>query len=314
MSDGRSKRSGDGATFLRGHGHSLVLLVVGVAVVAFVVVPVALMWARVHPARVPLDDDPGRHGLRYEDVAFASPLDGTTLSGWLIHAVQPTGRTLIVVPGIDSNRLVGGITLALAEDLVADGFDVLAFDLRAQGESDGDTLSFGAREQDDVLGAVAFARARGAHHVAVLGFSMGAAAAVLAAVRTPDIEALILDSAFADWEATLRDELRSAWHLPGPLVDYAVFLYEVLSGTDPGSVAPAEVVGALAPRAMLFIAGTDDPAVYPGDGAAMAASVGPSATFILVPRAGHVGGFATDPKAYVASVRAFLAAALPAGP
>ena len=292
--------------FLRRHGRSLVLLFVG----AVVVVPVALMWARVHPARVPLDDDPGRHGLRYEDVAFASPLDGTTLRGWYIHAPRWSGRTLVVVPGIDSNRLVGGITLALAEDLVADGFDVLAFDLRAQGESDGDTLSFGAREQHDILGAVAFARARGARRVAVLGFSMGAAAAMLAAARTPDIEALVLDSAFAAWEETLRDELRSAWHLPGPLVDYGVLLYGFLSGTNPASVAPADAVDHLAGRPMLFVAGADDRTVDPADGAAMAASAGPSATFVPVPGAGHVGAFDVDPAAYSARLRGFLGSAL----
>jgi uncharacterized protein len=296
------------AGFLRRHGRSLVLLVVGVAVV----VPVALMWARVHPRRVALDDDPGRHGLRHDDVAFASPLDGTTLRGWYIPAPRTTGRAVVIVPGIDDNRLVSGIALPLAAGLVADGFDVLAFDLRAQGASDGDTLSFGAREQDDVLGAVAFARARGARHVAALGFSMGAAAAMLAAARSPDVEALVLDSAFASWPATLREQLRSGWHLPDPLVDYGVLLYRVLSGTDPATVVPADVVDDLATRPILFIAGADDRAVDPADGARMAAAAGPSAQYVLVPGAGHVGAYRADPAAYTARVRAFLADALPA--
>jgi pimeloyl-ACP methyl ester carboxylesterase len=296
--------------FLHRHGRSLVLFVVGVAVVA----PVALMCARVHPRRVALDDDPGRHGLRFQDVAFASPLDGTTLRGWHIPAPRTTGRAVVIVPGIDDNRLVSGIALSLAAGLVADGFDVLAFDLRAQGESDGDTLSFGAREQDDVLGAVAFARARGARHVAVVGFSMGAAAAMLAAARSPDVEALVLDSAFASWADTLRRQLRSGWHLPGPLVDYAVLLYRVLSGTDPAEVVPADVVEGLATRPMLFIAGADDQAVDPADGAAMAAAAGPLAEYVLGPGAGHVGAYRADPAAYIARVRAFLAAAVPPAP
>lgn len=288
----------------------LIVLVVGVAVV----LPAALMWMRVHPARVPLGDDPGRHGLRYEDISFASPLDGTTLRGWYIRAPQPTGRALVIVPGIDDNRLVSGISLGLAVDLVADGFDVLAFDLRCQGESDGDTLSFGAREQDDVLGAVAAARARGARHVAVIGFSMGTAAAMLAAARSPDIEALVLDSAFADLTPTLGDELRSDYHLPQPIVAYALFLYGVLSGTDPAAVAPAAVVGALAARPMLFIAGVDDRTVAPGDGAAMAAAAGANAEYVLVPGVGHIGAFSIDPPAYSGRVRAFLAAAMPPEP
>ena len=296
--------------FVRRHGRSLLVLLIGITVV----LPAVLMWARVHPYRVALDDDPGRHGLRYEDISFASPLDGTILRGWYIPASMPSGRVVVITPGIDSNRLVGGISLLLATDLVADGFDVLAFDFRGQGESDGDTLSFGAREQHDVIGAVAAARARGARHVAVLGFSMGAAAAMLAAARSPDIEALVLDSAFADLTDTLSTEFRSTWHLPGPVLAYALFLYEVLSGTDPATVRPADAVGALATRPLLFIAGADDQTVTPTDGAAMARAAGAQAEYVLVPGAGHVGAFFVDPSAYAGRVRAFLAAAVPPEP
>ena len=297
----------------RRHGRSLGALFVGVVVV-IAVLPAAAMWGRVHPPRVPLDDDPGRHGLRYEDVAFPSPLDGTILRGWYIPAPRPTGRAVVIVPGIDDNRLVSGISLRLAADLVADGFDVLAFDLRAQGTSDGDTLTFGAREQDDVLGAVAVARAHGARHVAVIGFSMGAAAAMLAAARSPDIEALVLDSAFADLRDTLGTGIGSTWHVPGPIVSYALFLYRVLSGTDPASVVPAAAIPALSTRPTLFIAGADDRTVKPTDGAEMAREAGVKAEYLLVPGADHVGAFVVDPPAYAGRVRAFLAAAVPPVP
>jgi pimeloyl-ACP methyl ester carboxylesterase len=297
----------------RRHGRNLGALFVGVVVV-IAVLPAAAMWGRVHPPRVPLDDDPGRHGLRYEEIAFPSPLDGTILRGWYVLAPRPTGRAVVIVPGIDDNRLVSGISLRLAADLVADGFDVLAFDLRAQGTSDGDTLTFGAREQDDVLGAVAVARARGAHHVAIVGFSMGAAAAMLAAARSPDIEALVLDSALADLRDTLGAGIGSTWHVPGPLVGYALFLYRMLSGTDPASVMPAAAIPALSTRPMLFIAGADDQAVKPTDGADMARAAGAKAEYLLVPGAGHVGAFFVDPSAYAGRVRAFLAAAVPPEP
>jgi pimeloyl-ACP methyl ester carboxylesterase len=296
--------------FVRRHVRSLLVALLGI----IVVLPAVPMWARVHPSRVPLADDPGRHGLRYEDISFPSPLDGTNLRGWYMPALRPTGRALVVVPGIDSNRLVGGISLRLAADLVGDGFDVLAFDLRDQGTSDGDTLSFGAREQYDVVGAVAVARAHGARHVAVIGLSMGAAAAMLAAARSPDIEALVLDSAFADLRETLGAGIGATWHVPGPVVGYALFLYRVLSGTDPASVVPADTIRILATRPLLFIAGADDEAVKPSDGASMARAAGANAEYVLVPGAGHVGAFFADPSAYVGRVRAFLAAAVPPEP
>ena len=296
--------------WMRGHWRGLAVLLIAIVLL----LPVGVMWVRVHPPRTPLDDDPGHHGLGYEDVSFASPLDGTILRGWYVPAPQSTGRTVVIAPGIDSNRLVGGISLPLAVALVADGFDVLAFDMRAQGTSEGDTLSFGAREQDDVLGAVAAARAHGARHVAVIGFSMGTAAAMLAAARTPDIEALVLDSAFADLPATLENEFRATWHMPAPGVAYAMFLYQVMSGTDPATVVPADAIGALASRPLLFIAGADDRTVMPADGESMAATAGTTAAYVLVPGAGHVGAYFVDPPAYSARIRAFLAAAMPPGP
>jgi len=137
---------------------------------------------------------------------------------------------------------------------------------------------------------------------------------MLAAARSPDIEALVLDSAFADLRETLGTGIGTTWHVPGPVVAYALFLYRVLSGTDPASVVPADTIRVLATRPLLFIAGAEDQAVKPSDGASMARAAGANAEYVLVPGAGHVGAFFADSSAYVGRVRAFLAAALPPEP
>ena len=78
--------------------------------------------------------------------------------------------------------------------------------------------------------------------------------------------------------------------------------------------APADAVPALSGRPLLFIAGADDRAVRPTEGAAMANAAGAKAEYLLVSGAGHVGAFFVDPSAYASRVRAFLAAALPMEP
>ena len=88
-------------------------LVVVVLVVVGAAVPAVIAY-RLHPARVPVDDDPGRHGLSYEAISFASLLDGAPLSGWYMPTPESTGRAIVVAPGIDNNRLQSGITLRLA--------------------------------------------------------------------------------------------------------------------------------------------------------------------------------------------------------
>jgi uncharacterized protein len=286
------------------------LVTIEVAVLGLVVVPVKLMYDQTHPSKVPLTDSPALHGLAFSAISFASPLDGTTLRGWYLPAPRPTGRTVVIAPGISDNRQAGGITLGLAPPLLSAGFDVLAFDFRAEGESDGDTQSFGVREQDDLLGAVAFARNRGARHVAVVGYSMGGVSAILAAARSPEIEAIVADSAFADLRTTIERRMQSIG-FPQFLAPYGRFLYGALSGTDPASAVPLDVVRTIAPRPMLFIAGTADSFVPATDTEDLASRAGPSAALWLVPGAEHVGSFAADPARYIARVVAFLRGSLP---
>jgi uncharacterized protein len=286
------------------------LVTLEVVVLGLVVVPVKLMYDQTHPSKVPLTDSPALHGLAFSTISFASPVDGTTLRGWYLPSPRPTGRTVVIAPGISDNRQVSGITLGLAPALLGAGFDLLAFDFRAEGESDGDTQSFGVREQDDLLGAVAFARNQGARHVAVIGFSMGAASAILAAARSPDIEAIVADSAFADLRTTIERRMESVG-FPRILAPYGRWLYGALSGTDPASAVPSNVVARVAPRPMLFIAGTADTFVPSTDTEDLASRAGPSAAQWLVHGAPHVGSFAADPAQYIARVIAFFEASLP---
>jgi len=281
-------------------------------VVTAIVVPVGLMYHRVHPDRVALDDDPGRHGIAYQDVAFASPLDGVALSGWYMATPHPTGRAIVIVPGIDNNRLVSGIALRLAPGLLETGFDVLTFDLRGEGESGGDSITFGVREQWDVLGAVAEAQALGAKRVGVLGFSLGGVSSILAAARSQDITALVVDSTFADWTETLSRELGAAYHLPEPAVAYGLALYRLVSGTEPNEVSPVRAVGAIAPRPVLIIQGTADATVPVSDSERLLDAAGAAtADRWLVPGGRHNESYFADEGAYLGRVTTFFASAMP---
>lgn len=286
------------------------MVVLGAVVVLAVVAPLGLWYVRLHPFHGTLNDDPGRHGLAFEPVAFESQ-DGTSLRGWYLPAPHPTGRTIVVVPGIDADRLVGGVTLALAPSLLDAGFDVLAFDLRAEAESGGGPITFGAREQGDVLAAVALARERCATRVGVLGFSLGAGASILATAASDDIDALATDSAFAELTDALRHELEANWHLPAPLASYVLLFYPLLSGTDPADVSPVSVISSIAPRPILLIHGTADETVPLADSERLLAAADPATTERwLVAGGRHTRSWFVDPVAYAARVTAFFEVAL----
>lgn len=295
----------------------LLALALVTALALGVLLPAGLWYLRLHPFRVAVDDDPGHHGLGFEAVAFVSRTDGTSLRGWYLPAPRSTGRAIVIVPGIDDNRLVGGVTLRLAPALLEAGFDVLAFDLRGEGESGGGPITFGAREQGDVLAAVDEARSRGAARVGVLAFSLGGAASILAAADPEAIDALVTDSAFADLDETLRRELEGLG-LPSPVIEYGLRFYPPLSGTDPAAVSPVAVIGAIPPRPILLIHGTADETVPVEDSARLLAAASragvPGAATTerwLVEGGRHTKSFFVDPEAYAARVTDFFERALP---
>lgn len=111
-----------------------------------------------------------------ERVSFRNPR-GLNLVGDL----YPGGSSAIVVAhGFTGDRHEDGRLDAAARALHRDGYTVVAFDFAGSGESDDDPVTIEG-EADDMRGALSFLRDRGAGDVGVLGFSLGAVAAVRAA-------------------------------------------------------------------------------------------------------------------------------------
>ena len=118
--------------------------------------------------------------------------------------------------------------LEALETVLACGAALAAFDCAGSGLSEGDYVTLGWSERDDVAAIVAHLRGAGlAGAVALWGRSMGAAAALMHAPRDPSLAGLVLDSPFADLRQ-LANELidagrgRVPYHVPGIVVGTAL--------------------------------------------------------------------------------------------
>jgi uncharacterized protein len=144
-------------------------------------------------ARRPPDkaDSLENYGLTAEAAEFQSG-DGVILRGWYV-AAENSVKTVIVCSGANGSL---DADVHVAPWLHEAGFNVLLFNWRAHGQSDGNVVTLGFNERYDLIAAVQFAKAQGAERIGVLGFSMGGTVAIDTAAVYEDINAIVADSPF----------------------------------------------------------------------------------------------------------------------
>jgi pimeloyl-ACP methyl ester carboxylesterase len=264
--------------------------------------------------RRPFTQAPEQYGLAYEGVTFPSRVDALRLQGWLL-AVAPgvaARRPIVVVHGRNSDRQgeVQGHILGIAAALVGRGHPVLLFDLRSHGRSPGARYTLGAHEVRDVGGAIDLLDRRGMVRdgVNLLGFSMGAAAAMLAAPGDPRVRAIAEDSGYADLHGLLEEQVPKASGLPPFFTPGVVLMARPLLGVDARKIRPMDGLPQLAARgtALLVIHAEADPLVPASHGRRLAAAYGPRAETLFVQSTTHVGSHAADPTTYLSRLTAFF--------
>jgi uncharacterized protein len=125
-----------------------------------------------------------------EDVTFQGA--GVSMRGWRCRASQPRRGTIVYLHGVADNR---GSGAGVVQRYTARGFDVIAYDSRAHGESAGDFCSYGFFEKDD-LRRVIDEIASGP--VVLIGTSLGAAVALQEAAGDSRVTTIIAAEVFSD--------------------------------------------------------------------------------------------------------------------
>lgn len=193
--------------------------------------------------RIPVRDSPTSVALEYQDVSFPSRGDGIVLKGWFLPGQGDT--VLLIVHGGFQNRIDYDIdTLGLSRDLVQKGYNILLFDLRGRGESEGKGRTL-LNTESDIGGAVDYLKSKGylSESVGIIGYCSGAASACIFASEE-NIGALVLDGCFTTVRGMFVKQA-TVKHIPEFLLDLFIpgvsFMVKNLYGyepLDPVSVAP----------------------------------------------------------------------------
>jgi pimeloyl-ACP methyl ester carboxylesterase len=170
------------------------------------------------------------------------------------------------------------------------GYAVLALDLRGQGDSGGDFVTHGGLEQDDVVAAVNFVWRRHdtGQDVALWGIGDGAAAAHIAAVRVPEVRALISESASPSLRHDVERWLAREYGLPPfPLAGEVLWTMGAWLDFAPDEVDVLLAASHFRPRPILVVAAEDDRVVRPVEAKRIYDRSGGFREIWIAPGAGH---------------------------
>jgi uncharacterized protein len=140
--------------------------------------------------------------------------------------------------------------------------NILLFDFRSHGESQGDMISIGHYEQKDIAAAVQFLRHNEQTKQLPLigfGFSMGAASLIGAAARGVVFDGLILDSSFARLDAQLARVFQRKTGLPTfPFMPVAQWMFEYIAHYRVDQVSPADMIAHISCPLLIVHSHDDD--------------------------------------------------------
>ncbi|MBV9125742.1 MAG: alpha/beta fold hydrolase [Planctomycetes bacterium] len=263
--------------------------------------------AALHPLHTVPKRTPAALGLAFEEVRLRTA-DGVRLAAWLVPHPQARGNVLFC-HGHGRNR---GHVAGLLPTLHGLGLNVLAFDFRGHGDSDGETSTFGRREVQDLLAAEAYLRERyPGKPLFLVGISLGAAVSLQALPHLANVQGVWSEGAFARLCVPVEHQFGLLPRcLRGPLVAGYHWLGWLDCGLWVPEVNPVEAVaGTSVP--IYFCHGKKDELVPVTEGEALEAAYGGPKEHWWVEDASHYNVRQRHPEEYLGRLRSFIEDRLP---
>lgn len=256
-------------------------------------------WMLGRPVQIGIGNPPA--DMDAQPITFQSD-SGASVHAWWCPTRNGHGVVLLL-PGIRANRLS---MVNRARFLQHAHYSVLLIDFQATGETKGDHITFGWKESRDVIAAVNFLRtAEPSSHIAIVGSSLGGAAALLA---TPPlkVDGLVLEAVYPTIENATRNRLQNYL---GPLGRFAAPL--LLSqlhprlGISANDLRPVDHIAAV-DCPVLIISGEKDRDTRPDDTRMLFSRAHDPKQLWFIPNTGHVDLHNAAQTAYEARVLKFL--------
>jgi fermentation-respiration switch protein FrsA (DUF1100 family) len=228
---------------------------------------------------------PADYGMPYEE-ATVTTADGLKLVGWFVPSQN--GASLILVHGYKDRR---ESMLQVANVLHRHGYGLLILSVRAHDSSDGELITFGHYEMQDLDAWYAYEIAHpgvDAGEIGIFGVSMGGSLALQYSARNPHIAAIVADSAFSSLSDTVATSVKFFTGLPPfPFAPMILFWSQRESGFDVTEIDAKQWIPQLSPRPVFVMQGDADVVVSPQSGERLYEAAGQPKEFWHEPDVGH---------------------------
>lgn len=161
------------------------------------------------------------------------------------------------------------------------GFDVIAYDNRAHGDSDGEVCTYGYYEKEDLKHVIEGARAA---PIFLVGTSLGAAVALQTAADDPRVSGVVAAEVFSDLRTVARE--RTPFFLPEHVIRKAFKIAEQRGRFEIDAVSPADAARRIRVP-VLLIHGARDAQTRPEHSQRVYDALTGPKRLILVDGAGH---------------------------
>ncbi|HJR79041.1 MAG TPA: alpha/beta hydrolase [Anaerolineales bacterium] len=268
-------------------------LVIGIVV--FVVIGVLLLTkseahnlitAPMRTRNLP-EETPADYNLPFEDVPVTSA-DGLTLVGWFIPSQNDA--VVILQHGYKSTREE---LLNEAEMLYRHGYGSLLTTVRAHDHSEGEMITFGMREVQDMDAWYQYLLTRDdidPNRIGMLGNSFGGMLVIQYAAQNEDIKAIVAVSAFSSLADTVSTSVTHFTDLPAfPFAPLIVYWAEQETGYKLEDVDATKWIAQISPRPVFLMQGGADVVISPESGHRLHNAAGEPKELWFEHDLGHVG-------------------------
>ncbi|MER2254846.1 MAG: alpha/beta hydrolase, partial [Priestia megaterium] len=188
------------------------------------------------------------------------------------------------------------------------GWNVVLYDHRRHGKSEGKTTSYGYYEKLDLQSVVHWVKEQFGSTISlgIHGESMGAATTLLYAGMEDGADFYIVDCPFSDLEELLAYRLKQDFHLPKQLVMPAAnIILKWREGYSFKDVSPISVVDQIK-HPVLFIHSKEDDYILPKMTEQLHAKKMGAKRMYLAPVGTHARSYADNPEEYEQVIESFL--------